>query len=351
MAKWQGKNLSVEIYGESHGEKVGAICHGFPEIKIDNQKLESFLSRRKASSGVFSTTRIEPDNPVFSEISNGCVKGDFSVDIFNTNKKSKDYNELFARPRPSHADYCSYVKDGTLDFSGGGRFSARLTAPLCAVGGIAIQYLEKLGIRVHAYLSEVGSVKAKSYKSGAIDESELLSMREDKIPSLSKKDEIIDEISKAKADFDSVGGRVECIVYGLKAGYGNNLFEGLEGKIASLVYAIPAVKGVEFGDGFDLCKMKGSIANDSLRIKDGVIYTETNKAGGINGGISNGEQITLSVAFRPTPSIFKEQKTVDLEKKKNVTIQIKGRHDSCVAVRAVPCVESAVALAILDEIL
>ena len=351
MAKWQGKNLSVEIYGESHSEKVGAICHGFPEIEVNSDELHTFLARRKASKGVFSTTRIESDAPVFDGLVDGKIKDSFSVDIFNTNTKSKDYSEFYAKPRPSHADYCSYIKDGKYDFSGGGRFSARLTAPLCAVGGIAIQYLEKLGIKVHAYLSQVGKVKAKSYKNGKISEEELLSLRAGDIPALSNKDEMIEEIANAKSDFDSVGGRVECIVYGLKAGLGDNLFEGLEGKISSLVYAIPAVKGVEFGDGFDFCQMKGSIANDPWRITDGVVYAETNRAGGINGGISNGEQITLSVAFRPTPSIFKEQKTVDLEKRENTTIQIKGRHDSCVAVRAVPCVESAVALAILDEIL
>lgn len=351
MAKWQGKNLSVEIYGESHSEKVGAKCHGFPEIKIDFDKLNDFLSRRKASGGVFSTTRKESDEPIFLGLTDGKVEKDFSVDIFNTNVKSKDYSDLLAKPRPSHADYCAYVKDGTVDFSGGGRFSARLTAPFCAVGGIAVQYLEKLGIKVHAYLSEVGSVKGKSYKGGKISEQELLALREGEIPALSNKAEMIDVIWKAKTELDSVGGRVECIVYGLKAGLGDNLFEGLEGKIASLVYAIPAVKGVEFGSGFDLCSMQGSVANDPWRIKDGVVYAETNNAGGINGGISNGEQITLSVAFRPTPSIAKEQKTVDLEKGENVNISIKGRHDSCVAVRAVPCVESAVALAILDEIL
>ncbi len=351
MAKWQGKNLSVEIYGESHAQKVGAMCHGFPEIVIDNQKLETFLARRKASGGVFSTTRKESDIPVFTGVNGGKISGSFSVDIFNENVKSKDYNELYAKPRPSHADYCAYVKDGTLDFSGGGRFSARLTAPFCTVGGLAIQYLEKLGIKVHAYLSSVGKVNGKSYKDGKIEEDELLSLRAGEIPALSNKSEMLDMITSLKADGDSVGGKVECIVYGLNAGFGDNLFEGLEGKIASLVYAIPAVKGVEFGDGFDLCKMTGSVANDQLRINDGKVCFETNRAGGINGGISNGEQITLSVAFRPTPSIFKEQNTVDLEKNENVTIKIKGRHDSCVAVRAVPCVESAVALAILDEIL
>ena len=351
MAKWQGKNISLEIYGESHADKIGVICHGFPEIVLDTDKLDSFLSRRKAGGGVFSTARREPDLPIFKGVEDGKISGDFQAEIINTNVRKKDYSDLIGKPRPSHADYCIFVKDGVTDFSGGGRFSARLTAPLCIAGGVAIQYLESLGVKVCAYLSSVGSVKGRSYKDGYITESELLSLREGNIPSLSKKEEMLSLIANTKLEGDSVGGRVECIVYGLKAGYGDNLFEGLEGKISNLVYGIPAVKGVEFGDGFDITSLKGSEANDPFRFVDGKVVTETNRAGGINGGISNGMEITLSVAFRPTPSIEKVQKTVDLIKGENVEIQIKGRHDACVAVRAVPCVESAVALAILDEII
>lgn len=351
MAKWQGKNISVEIYGESHAEKIGVICHGFPEMTLDSEKLDQFLSRRKAGGGVFSTARKEPDSPIFTGLDGNKIKGSFSADIYNTNVRKKDYSDLIGKPRPSHADYCTFVKDGVTDFSGGGRFSARLTAPLCIAGGIAIQYLEKLGVKVRAYLSQAGLVKGRSYKGGYISEEELVTSRDGKIPSLTNKGEMLDAIAKAKLDGDSIGGKVECIVYGLKAGIGDNLFEGLEGKIANLVYGIPAVKGVEFGDGFDLCSMQGSTANDPWRINSGKVYAETNRAGGINGGISNGMEITLSVAFRPTPSIEKAQKTVDLIKGENVEIAIKGRHDACVAVRAVPCVESAVAIALLDEIL
>ena len=348
MAKWQGKNLSVEIYGESHSEKVGANCYGFPEIEVDIDKLQTFLERRKASKGVFSTTRIESDAPLFTGMVDGKVKDNFSVDILNTNTKSKDYSELYGKPRPSHADYCAYIKDGTCDFSGGGRFSARLTAPLCVIGGIAIQYLEKLGIKVHAYLSQVGKVKAKSYKDGKISEEELLSLRTGDIPALSKKQEIIGEIATAKSDFDSVGGRVECIVYGLKAGFGDNLFDGLEGKISSLVYSIPAVKGVEFGDGFDFCQMKGSVANDPWRILNGVIYAETNRAGGINGGITNGAALTFRVAFKPTSSISKAQETFNFETGEMDTLQVKGRHDACFALRTPVVVEAMTAIVLAD---
>lgn len=351
MSKWQGKNLTLEIYGESHAEKIGVSCTGFPEIKINNEKLKAFLGRRRAGGGVFSTSRIEPDEPVYQNVSDGVVKGSFIADIYNKNKRSGDYSNLLGKPRPSHADYVTFMKDGTVDFSGGGRFSGRLTAPLCIAGGIALQYLEQKGIRIHAYISEVGGIKARSYKDGRIDEKDILSSREGKIPALSKQDEILNAIAMTKQEEDSLGGKVECIVYGLECGIGDNLFEGLEGKISSLVYAIPAVKGVEFGDGFDLCSMRGSVANDPLRYDGERVVTETNRAGGINGGISNGMEITIGVAFRPTPSIGKVQKTVDVINKTNTEIVIGGRHDACIVPRAVPCVEAAVALAIMDEIL
>ena len=195
-------------------------------------------------------------------------------------------------------------------------------------------------------------INAKSYKDGEILESEILENREiGGFPSLDKKEEILDLITAVKKDGDSVGGTIECIVYGMKTGVGDNLFEGLEGKIASLVYSVPAVKGVEFGGGFDLSKTTGSVANDSLYY-DGVnVKFKTNNSGGINGGISNGAQITLRVAIKPTPSISKEQSTVDLVNKENCKIKIAGRHDACIVPRAVPCIESVVAIAILDEIL
>lgn len=351
MAKWQGKNLTLEIYGESHAEKIGVKASGFPEIEVDFDKLDAFLARRKAGGGVFSTSRIEGDKPVFDNLIDGKVKDCFTADIYNQNKRSSDYANLLGKPRPSHADYVTFVKDGVTDFSGGGRFSGRLTAPLCVAGGIALQYLETRGIKVHAYLSQVGDIYARSYKDGPILEEELLKDRQEIIPALTKKEKMTQAILNAKREGDSLGGKVECIVYGVPCGIGDNLFEGLEGKISALVYAIPAVKGVEFGDGFALCSMKGSQANDPLQFVDGKVVTQTNRAGGINGGISNGMEITLSVAFRPTPSISKPQKSVDLINRENVEIVINGRHDSCVAVRAVPCVESAVALAILDEII
>ncbi|MGN1042452.1 MAG: chorismate synthase [Christensenellales bacterium] len=349
MSLYKG-GLTVEIFGESHSERIGARVANMPETEVDFCKLKEFTDRRKASDGVFSTTRKEKDEPVFEGIVDGKIDGEYSFVIKNENVRSGDYNELYAKPRPSHADYAWFLKDGALDFRGGGRFSGRLTAPLCVVGGICKQYLEKKGVYVEAYVASVGTVCGKSYKDGEISRDELLRARDDGFPSLDKKEEMKAEIASAKMELDSVGGTVECVVYGLEGGYGDNLFGGIEGKIASLCYAVPAVKGVEFGYGFGLAKMKGSEANDPLRFVDGKVKITGNKAGGINGGISNGATVTLRVAFRPTPSIGKIQSTVDLVENKNAEIQIKGRHDSCIVPRAVPCIESAVAIALTEII-
>ena len=348
MSLFSGKNLSVEIYGESHAEKIGVKVKGFPRFKFDEKELGAFLARRKASGDVFSTSRVEPDIPVFTGIANGEINGEFTAEIFNTNKISKDYSALYGKPRPSHADYAWHLKDGALDFSGGGRFSARLTAPLCVVGGILKQYLKTRGIEIESYVASVGKIKARSYKDGLITAEEIRRLRDNGFPSLDKKEEMLEEIKAAKSLGDSVGGTAECVIFGVK-GIGDNLFGGLEGKIASLIYAVPAVKGVEFGDGFDLSAMRGSAANDGLYIKDGKIGFYSNRAGGINGGIANGNSITFRAAFRPTPSISLPQKTVDLVKQENTEIIINGRHDACVVPRALAVIESAAAIAIADE--
>lgn len=350
MSLFKGKKLSIEIYGESHAEKIGVSVKGFPTFKFDESALKAFLGRRKATNDVFSTSRIEPDEPVFTGVRNGEINGEFTAEIFNTNKISKDYSALYGKPRPSHADYAWYLKDGALDFSGGGRFSARLTAPLCIAGGILKQYLNTRGIEIESYVSSIGKAKARSYKDGELSAEEIRRLRDNGFPSLDKKNELTEEIKSSKSVGDSVGGTAECVIFGVK-GIGDNLFGGLEGKIASLVYAVPAVKGVEFGDGFDLSSMRGSTANDALFIKDGKVGFYTNRAGGINGGIANGNPITFRVALRPTPSISLPQKTVDLVKKENTEIIINGRHDACVVPRALAVIESAAAIAVADEIL
>lgn len=348
--KFNGDKITVEVYGTSHASEIGVNFSGFPKFKIDGTGLKEFMARRSAKNAAYSTSRIEPDEPTFvSGVTDGEITGDVHAVIYNRNVRSGDYNELYAKPRPSHADLAAYLKDGRLDFSGGGEFSGRLTAPLCIAGGIAKQILGSRGVKVCAYVSEIGGVKAKSYKTSHVTCAETEKIKG--FPALSDVPAIEAKILEAKTSGDSVGGVVECVVEGFPAGIGNALFGGLESKISSAVFGIPAVKGVEFGDGFALAEMFGSEANDPIRVENGVFYTETNRSGGINGGISNGMPITLAVAFRPTPSIAKPQKSVNLETKENVGIAIKGRHDACIVPRAVPVVEAAVSIALLDELL
>lgn len=351
MSYYKGKKISVEIYGESHSEKIGVKANGFPRFNFDFEKLISFLERRKPSSGVFSTKRKESDYPVFTGVENNEISGSFGAEIKNSDVRSVDYSNLYGKPRPSHADYAWHKRDGALDFSGGGRFSGRLTAPLCIVGGIAKQYLEARGIYIEAYVSSVGKIVGKSYMDGRISTEDIVKERAGSFPSLNKKEDMLALITNTFKSGDSVGGKVGCVISGVQAGIGDNLFGGLEGKISSLLYAIPAVKGVEFGKGFCLSEILGSEANDELYYDgEGKVCFYTNNSGGINGGISNGNDITLTVGFRPTPSIRLKQRTIDLVSKQNMEIEIKGRHDACIVPRAVPCVESAVALALIDEI-
>lgn len=348
MSIWKGKNIEIEVYGKSHDEKVGVVMKNFPKKPIDENFLSNFLLRRKPTYSPVFTGRKEADVPQFiSGVENGIIVSDKVIcEILNGDVKKNDYKNLYAKPRPSHADLAVYFKDGRLDFSGGGEFSGRLTAPICVAGGIAKQFLAESGITVFGYLSAVGNVKGVSYKDKKIKTFK----REEGVPSLSNGKEMIEEIVRAKNNGDSVGGVVECVIDGFPHGVGGELFDGLEGKLAGLLYSVPGVKGVEFGDGFDFAKELGSVANDSIRISDGKIYTKTNRSGGINGGISNGMQITVATVFRPTPSISKTQSTVDLLKTENTTIKIEGRHDGCIAVRAVPVVEAVISLGLLDEL-
>ena len=352
MSEFNGKKIKLKIFGESHGDEIGVIAKGFPPFKIDFDLLYRFLERRKPSGAVYSTKRKESDIPVFYGLKDDAVDGEFTSVIKNENKKSGDYGELYAKPRPSHADYAWYLKDGTLDFSGGGRFSGRLTAPLCVAGGVAKQILASKGVFVEAFVSKAGGVQAKSYKNGAVTREEILKLRDaGGFPSLNKKEEMLNEIALAAKDGDSVGGVIDCVVYGLCGGVGNDGFDGLESEISYALFGVPAVKGVEFGLGFGFSEKRGSEVSDGLTAENGKIRLLSNNNGGINGGITNGENVTLSVAVKPTPSIFKTQKTVNLITNENTEIKIVGRHDACIVPRALAPVESAVAIAVLDKLL
>ena len=351
MSTFNGRKLKIEIYGESHSEKIGVKASGLPKILIDREKLKEFTDRRKAVSAQYSTSRIEKDEPIFYGICGDILDGEFTAEIINGNTRSGDYGNLYGKPRPSHADYAWHLKDGALDFTGGGRFSGRMTAPFCIIGGVLKQYLETLGIRIHAFVSKIGKIQARSYKDGEISENEILEFRREGFPSLDKKDEITAEISAAKKSGNSLGGVIDCCVFGMPGGIGDNLFGGLEGKISELLFSVPAVKGVEFGSGFKGAENTGKDENDQMRYKDGKVVFLSNNSGGINGGISNGNVITMSVAIKPTASIPLPQKTVDLKNKTDAEIQISGRHDCCIAPRAVPVIESAVAIALTDQLL
>ncbi len=347
MSIWKGEHISLELFGASHAEGVGLRCSGFPAVRINEEALLSFMARRQGGGFFGTTPRREADVPEFrTGVLDGVASGDIEIFIPNQNKRSGDYGELYGKPRPSHADYCDYLQSGNLDFRGGGRFSARLTAPFCAAGYLAKEFLARFGVRAYAYLSSVGKIKGRSYRAG-VEEGELSSI--EGFPSLTKKKQMIKAIERARLAGDSVGATIECVIYGVTPGVGNDYFEGLESAFSSLLYAIPAVKAVEFGDGFALSRGRGSQMNDPLFFQNGEIQFGSNHAGGINGGIANGAPITLRVGLRPTPSILREQDTVDLMKKENTKIKIGGRHDACVAVRALPLVESAVYLALLDR--
>lgn len=359
------EKFNLEIYGESHAPEIGVILDGIPTgTELTLSCVKNLLARRKSVGGVWATPRKEEDEP---EIVSGLtrtgdtytVNGKIEIKIKNNNVRPKDYDETLTTPRPSHADYAAYKKDGRIS-SGGGRFSGRMTAALCVAGGIAQELLEGAGVRICAYISELAGIVGRGYETdtaialNGLSEEEEKSIKSSSFPLLGEnvREAMQEEIKRAASDGDSVGGVIECVVTGLEAGMlGDALFCGLEGKIAYGIYAIPAVKGVEFGNGFGLASARGSIANDGFIIKDGEVVTATNHGGGINGGISNGMPVIFRVAVKPTPSISKPQRSVNLAYMTECVISVKGRHDACIVPRAVPCVEACTALALLDEAL
>jgi len=347
--KWQGNKIGYVIYGESHSPAIGIRMENLPEFKLDTEELDGFLARRKAVRAAYSTSRTEEDKIIWkSGFNNSVISGTVTAEIENKNVKKGDYDELKGKPRPSHADYASFAKFGRVDFGGGREFSGRMTAPYCILGGIAKQILRSKGVEVLAYISQIGKAKGKSYLDSVVTAEEI---KNSPNGILSGGEEMQKEIELAKNNLDSVGGIIECIVFGLPAGVGYTMAEGLESEISRQVFSVPAVKGIEFGSGFNLAAMNGSFSNDEFFYDGDKVKTYTNNSGGINGGISNGMPVTLRVAVRPTPSIARQQRTVDLIEKKDTVIAIKGRHDVCIVPRAVPVIESAVAIALLDNLL
>ena len=335
MGSIWGNKLKISIFGESHGEGIGVVIDGFPAgFEVDFDYINKCLKRR-APGNKLSTSRIESDEP---EILSG-IKDNFTTGapicafIKNNNTRSSDYQDKLINPRPSHADFNAYVKyNGYADLRGGGHFSGRLTAPLVFAGALCSDWLDKkYNIKINARLKQVGNIKIENDEK--IKEAE-------------------EFILKIKQSGDSIGAVIECSASNVPQGLGEHIFSSVEANIASCIFGIPGVKGIEFGRGFEFASMRGSEANDEYYYdNNGEVKTKTNNNGGIIGGMSTGMPIVFSVVFKPTPSIFLEQDTINLETKTNDKMTIKGRHDPCIAVRAVPVVEAAAALALVDLIL
>lgn len=407
-----GKNICVSIWGGSHEPAIGVDIEGIPVgTRIDMNQLRAFLKRRAPGNSPFATKRKEPDLPIpvagiaawgggtppkqaddprqaddhrqaddpgnLTSSDSTQVAGDpkqaddpgalaeasviittaplISFEIRNTDTRSGDYKGLRAVPRPGHADYTARLRYGdTLNMAGGGPFSARMTAPLCIAGGIALQMLKEKNIEIGAHLYAIAGIEDTPLDPVSVSAETLAKLQKMEFPVLSETagEKMAQAILQAKNDLDSVGGIVEVCATGLPGGIGGAMYDGLESYLAPIFFGIPAVKGVEFGAGFHAAELRGSENNDPFYYdNNGQVKTRTNYHGGILGGITTGMPLLARLAFKPTPSISRKQDSVDLEAHKNETLVVKGRHDPCVAVRAVPIAEAALALGILDCIM
>ena len=357
MSSFYNGNIKLSIFGQSHSPAIGVVIDGIPAgEKFDEAALKEFVARRSASNNSLGTQRKEPDEiEILAGVANGNFCGaPFAAIIRNTNVKPGDYSEFSHKPRPGHADYTASVKyNGANDFSGGGHFSGRLTAPLCIAGGIFKQLLEARGIYIGAHHERIGNITDTRFDPVNITKDTLDNLHRGELTTTDtdSQDKMRALIEAVRADKDSIGGVIECAALGVMPGLGEPMLDGLENRISRLIFAIPGVKGLEFGAGFDAALLRGSENNDPFTYKNGRVVTLTNNHGGILGGISSGMPIIFRTAFKPTPSIFKQQDTVDLLTKENTTLTIKGRHDPCIAVRALPCVEAAAAIALYDALL
>ena len=354
LSSQYGKKIKISIFGQSHSPAIGVSIDGLPAgLALNTDELRAFLRRRAPGQNELSTKRAEADEPeILSGMANGVTCGaPLAVIIRNSDARPDDYREMRDIPRPSHADYTAYVKFGACrDVAGGGHFSGRLTAPLCAAGGICLQILAGMGIRVGAHILQIGDAADDSFDPVNVSDKDFETILNNPLPTLRREagESVRKQISDAEKTGDSVGGIVECAVTGLPAGLGDPVFDGIENRIAGIIFGIPAVKGVDFGSGFAAAGRKGSENNDSFYMDGDTVRTRTNHSGGILGGITNGMPILFRVAFKPTPSISAIQDSVSLSRSENTVLKIKGRHDPCIVPRAVPCVEAAAAIALYD---
>lgn len=354
MASIFGKNIQVSIFGQSHSSAIGVTLDGIPAgFKIDMDQLSSFLARRAPGNSEFATPRKEADTPEFiCGVVNGITCGaPITILIRNTNLRPGDYKNISDVPRPGHADYTAHVKYGGYeDPTGGGHFSGRLTAPLCAAGNICMQLLEKQDVSIGAHIRKIGGVEDIPFDPCNVRKSDFTQIQKNILPVLdgNAAEKMAETIINQKLTGDSIGGIIECAIIGLPVGVGDPIFDGLENRISSCVFGVPAVKGIEFGSGFAAAEMKGSENNDAFYVSDGHINTKTNHHGGILGGISSGMPVIFRTAFKPTPSIAIAQDSVKMSACENTKLCVEGRHDPCILPRAVPCIEAAAAIAVYD---
>ena len=357
MSSYLGKNLHISVFGQSHAQAIGVTVDGLPAgERVDMVQLQSFLDRRAPGRDAAATPRKEADVPkiLCGLVDDVTCGAPLCAVIENTNTRSKDYDKLKDIPRPGHADYTAQIRYGGFqDVRGGGHFSGRLTAPLCIAGGIAIQILQRRGIEIAAHIRSIGGEEDRPFCAVVESKKTLQQLKNKKFPVLDDgvEEKMRDVIMRARAEGDSVGGVVECMVTGLPAGVGDPMFGGVESRLATALFGIPAVKGVEFGAGFEVARMRGSENNDPFVVENGKVVTASNHAGGILGGITTGMPVVFRLAFKPTPSISREQASISLSRGAGETLTVEGRHDPCIVPRAVPVVEATAALVLLDMLL
>jgi len=354
MSSTWGEKVNISIFGESHGKAIGVVLDGLPAGEaLDLDAIALQMSRRAPGRDLASTPRKESDVPqIVSGVFNGRTTGaPLCAMIENTNTKSGDYANLQFVPRPGHSDYPAFLRyNGFNDVRGGGHFSGRLTAPLVFAGAVCRQILQRRGVFIGAHVSAIAGISDAPFHPVDIPESLLLDLSSTYFSVINQEVQQImrDKIEAARIAQNSVGGVIECAAIGVPAGIGNPMFGGIEQILSSILFAIPAVKGVEFGAGFGAAGMTGSEDNDAYFYDDDVVKTKTNHAGGILGGISTGMPILFRAAFKPTPSISLEQDSVDLIAKTDAKLSVHGRHDPCIVPRAVPVVEAAAAIALIN---
>lgn len=356
MSGMWGNNIKVSIFGESHGNAIGITIDGLPSgIELDLEKIDQEMKRRAPGKSALSTPRKESDVPeILSGFFDGKTTGTSLCGMIrNSDTRSRDYGKLKDLMRPGHADYTGAVRySGFNDFRGGGHFSGRITAPLVFAGAICKQILEQKGIVIGAHVKSIKNITDSSFDYTNISKEQLLRFRNSEIPLIdsSKEEAMRNSIIEAKKQGNSVGGIIECAVVGVEPGIGSPFFDSVESTLSHLLFSVPAVKGVEFGLGFDITELYGSESNDDFYYEKDVIKTKTNNNGGILGGITSGMPVVFKVAMKPTPSISKEQDTINIASKQNEKLVVEGRHDPCIVQRAIPVIEAVTAIGILDLI-